>query len=152
MPEEKEIGYGNVKTPKELLDLINNELDWCGGPLGFTSENEACQAAIVIRAENLSFNLPPVPSGGNVLDIQNWCIDAQKIMDEANSPKVEPACTKPVEAEQENKEKQEEMLEPKPPEFLQKLLWVLRYGRNHWKLILLAAMILLFYIIIRLVF
>jgi hypothetical protein len=42
------------------------------------------------------------------------------------------------------KEGEKGILEPKPPEFLQKLLWVLKHGRNHWKLILLAAIILLF--------
>lgn len=36
------------------------------------------------------------------------------------------------------KEKQEGLLEPKLPESLQKLLWMLKYGRKHWKLILLA--------------
>jgi len=37
----------------------------------------------------------------------------------------------------EAKEK-EGVLEAKPPEILQKILWVMRYGRKHWKLILLA--------------
>jgi hypothetical protein len=51
------------------------------------------------------------------------------------------------ETEHENKvvqENQEGVLEPKPPEFLQKLLWICRYGRRHWKLVLLAILILLF--------
>ncbi len=41
------------------------------------------------------------------------------------------------------KVKQKGLLEPKPPEFLQKLLWLLKYGWKHWKLILLAMAILL---------
>jgi len=41
------------------------------------------------------------------------------------------------------KEKQEGILEPKPPEILQKILWVLKYGRRYWWLILLAIFILL---------
>jgi hypothetical protein len=41
------------------------------------------------------------------------------------------------------KDKQEGTLEPIPPEFLQKLLWVLKYGRKHWKIIVLAVIILL---------
>jgi hypothetical protein len=49
-------------------------------------------------------------------------------------------------AEMENKdikEKQEGVLEPKPPEILQKILWVLKYGRRYWLLMLLAVFILL---------
>jgi len=42
-------------------------------------------------------------------------------------------------------EKQEGVLEPKPPEFLQKLLWIMKYGRRHWKLLLLAILILLIF-------
>jgi len=38
--------------------------------------------------------------------------------------------------------KQNGMLEPKPPEILQKILWVLKYGRKHWKLIILAIVLL----------
>jgi hypothetical protein len=51
-----------------------------------------------------------------------------------------------METEQRNetiKDKQKETLEPIPPEFLQKLLWVIKYGRKHWKIILLAVIILL---------
>ena len=36
-------------------------------------------------------------------------------------------------------------LEPKPPESLQKLLWMLKYGRKHWKLIVLFILILLIF-------
>lgn len=41
------------------------------------------------------------------------------------------------------KEKQEGALEPKPPEILQKLLWLKQHGKKYWKLILLAMAILL---------
>lgn len=53
---------------------------------------------------------------------------------------------KPAKTEYENKnlkEKQEGLLESKPPEFLQNLLWIWRDGRTHWKLVLLAIVILL---------
>jgi len=38
---------------------------------------------------------------------------------------------------------QEEILEPKPPEFLQNLLWLWKHGVKYWKLILSAVLILL---------
>ena len=38
--------------------------------------------------------------------------------------------------------KKEGVLEPKPPEILQKLLWLWLYGKEHWKLVLLALLIL----------
>lgn len=41
------------------------------------------------------------------------------------------------------RKEKEGLLEPKPPEFLQKLLWICKYGKRHWKLILLAILILL---------
>ena len=49
------------------------------------------------------------------------------------------------EAEQKNKVvqgEQEGFLEPKPPELLQNLLWVFKYGRKHWRIILLAMFLL----------
>jgi hypothetical protein len=39
-------------------------------------------------------------------------------------------------------EKKEGELEPKPPEFLQNLLWVIKYGKKYWKLIILAIIVL----------
>ena len=42
----------------------------------------------------------------------------------------------------EMKNEQEGYLEPKPPEFLQKMLWVLKHGTKHWKIILLALFVL----------
>lgn len=35
-------------------------------------------------------------------------------------------------------------IEPKPPEIFQKILWILKYGRKHWKLVSLAILIVLF--------
>jgi hypothetical protein len=35
------------------------------------------------------------------------------------------------------------VLEPKPPETLQKILWVLKYGRRHWKLLFAAVFLFL---------
>ena len=49
-------------------------------------------------------------------------------------------------------EEREDLIVPKPPEFLQKLLWLWKYGRKHWILILFAAILLLFYILIQLIF
>jgi hypothetical protein len=44
--------------------------------------------------------------------------------------------------EQDTKREQEGMIEPKPPEFLQNLLWYIKYGLRSWKLILIAMIIL----------
>jgi len=88
--------YEKVKTPKELYELIKAEFKWIditGGSLsgGLSSEclggdSFAYLAAIRIRAENLTLDIPPV--GG---DLRNWCIDAQKIMDKATLPKADTA-------------------------------------------------------------
>jgi len=53
---------------------------------------------------------------------------------------------KPAETEQENKDakrEREEMIQPKPPEIFQKILWIKKYGRKHWKLVFLAILIVL---------
>ena len=47
------------------------------------------------------------------------------------------------------KEKEEGILKPKPPEFLQKLLWFIKYGKKNWGLILLAIIILGIFFSIR---
>ncbi len=36
----------------------------------------------------------------------------------------------------------EGMIEAKPPELFQNILWILKYGKNHWKIIVLAVIIL----------
>jgi hypothetical protein len=41
------------------------------------------------------------------------------------------------------KREQEEFIEPKPPEILQNILWVKKHGRKHWKLLVIAGLILL---------
>ncbi len=43
---------------------------------------------------------------------------------------------------------EEGMIKPKPPEFLQNLLWILKYGRKHWWLLILAALVLCFLFIL----
>jgi hypothetical protein len=61
--------------------------------------------------------------------------------DYINSPKP----NKPPGADHGNKDtksEREEMIEPKPPVFLQNLLWMLKYGIKHLKLLLLAALLL----------
>lgn len=47
------------------------------------------------------------------------------------------------ETEQDTKREQEGMIEPKPPLILQNALWILKYGRKHWKLILLVLSVIL---------
>jgi len=53
---------------------------------------------------------------------------------------------KPAETEQENKDAKREregLIQPKPPEIFQKILWIQKYGRKHWKLVTLAILIVL---------
>lgn len=53
---------------------------------------------------------------------------------------------KPAETEQENKyakREREGMIQPKPPEIFQKILWIQKYGRKHWKLVSFAILIVL---------
>jgi hypothetical protein len=53
---------------------------------------------------------------------------------------------KPAEIEQgdkDTKKEREGMIEPKPPEKLQEILWLLKYGRRHWKLVSVAVFIFL---------
>jgi hypothetical protein len=77
--------YKKVKTPKELYELIISDLEW-NKMVGALYIDKPHQAAMRIRAENLSLDLPPVPSSDEILDIQNWCIEAQKVM-EGEKPK-----------------------------------------------------------------
>lgn len=52
---------------------------------------------------------------------------------------------KPAKTDQCNKDAESERegyLEPKPPELLQKILWVLKYGKKYWKLIIATVIIL----------
>ena len=52
----------------------------------------------------------------------------------------------PAETKQENnnaKREREGMIQPKPPEIFQKILWIQKYGRKHWKLVSLAILIVL---------
>lgn len=56
------------------------------------------------------------------------------------------ATEKPAETKQENKDAKREregMIQPKPPEIFQKILWIQKYGRKHWKLVFLAILIVL---------
>jgi hypothetical protein len=73
--------YEKVKTPKELYELITSELKWFGGSLGYRCIDEAHQAAIRIRAENPSLKFSSVPSSDNPVDMQNWCLENQTVMD-----------------------------------------------------------------------
>ncbi len=52
----------------------------------------------------------------------------------------------PAKTRQENKDAKREregMIQPKPPEIFQKILWIQKYGRKHWKLMSLAILIVL---------
>ena len=42
-----------------------------------------------------------------------------------------------------SKKEQEGMIEPKVPEILQKIMWILKYGKKHWKLVLIAGLFFL---------
>lgn len=48
----------------------------------------------------------------------------------------------PTETEQDTKREREGTIEPKPPEIVQKILWVWKYGRKKWKLLLVAVFLL----------
>ena len=97
--------YQKVNTPKDLYKFIESSIsarnEWIYLPLASLDDrdlSEAQQAAIRIRKENPTYGLPPVPSSSNTVDIQNWCIDAQKIMDEATSQRTETEyCIEPQE-------------------------------------------------------
>lgn len=46
--------------------------------------------------------------------------------------------------QKDTKKEQEGIIEPKPPEILQKILWILMYGRRYWKLLSVAVIFFLF--------
>jgi len=60
---------------------------------------------------------------------------------------------KPAETEQNatpaKGEEREDAIVPKPPEFLQNFLWVYKHGKKHWKLILVAIILLSFFWVIK---
>lgn len=54
---------------------------------------------------------------------------------------------KPIEKKLENKDakmEQEGMIQPKPPEIFQNIIWIQKYGIKHWKLVSLVILIVLF--------
>lgn len=60
--------------------------------------------------------------------------------------KEDSVAEKAAETEQENKDAKREregMILPKPPEIFQKILWIKKYGRKHWKLVSLAILVVL---------
>jgi hypothetical protein len=59
---------------------------------------------------------------------------------------------KPAETEQKNKNmegEREGTIAPKPPDILQKILWILKYGPKNWKLLLIAGLILFILALIK---
>lgn len=79
-------------------------------------------------------------------EIENLSQDLRfcvKIAREKLAAGTQPASGKAGDENKSAKEKQEGALEPKPPEILQKLLWLKQHGKKYWKLILLAMAILL---------
>ena len=68
---------------------------------------------------------------------QKKIVTAVSVFEESKKMNKETTSEKENETRK-SSEKQEGLLEPKAPEILQKILWILKYGRKHWKLILLA--------------
>lgn len=72
--------YETISTPKQLLETIRREMEWdCfdGQEYSFIFKNEAIDAARRLRIRNPQFS--PVPK--TIHDLQDWCIDAQVMLD-----------------------------------------------------------------------
>lgn len=108
--------------------------------------------AVNLWQRNQQLPEPPTTNSNAATDLQNlrqWCIKAEAPTQPEQKPSASGKARENIQAppkiehEKDIKEKRERVLEPKPPEFLQKLLWILKYGKKYWKLILLAILILL---------
>jgi hypothetical protein len=92
------------------------------------------QSTDICECENLSgegvFGIPPEHKEQMIERLQQWKDRALK-----EKSKLQEKLALQT--------KQEGFLEPKPPESLQKLLWIRQHWRKHWKLMLLAIAILL---------
>lgn len=124
----------------------------------------------ILRRIVKSKGLPPVAKtydilcrtrgqcGAKTTDIINWLGTAARdnsgyyraLFADFASPEViadfEKWQEKLAETEQGNKDTESEregMIEPKPPEILAKILWLMQQGKKHWKLLVLAGFILL---------
>ncbi|MGA2679221.1 MAG: hypothetical protein ABSF37_07970 [Sedimentisphaerales bacterium] len=128
--------YPNASPPSALLGNMKEELEGLRADLVcWTGEKNQADLASIKPAETKHKATPTTIININKLgvlgDIQK--VETLQTGDNAHAYR-----------HMKGKEGEKGILEPKPPEFLQKLLWVLKHGRNHWKLILLAAIILLF--------
>ncbi|UCF43247.1 MAG: hypothetical protein JSV99_11855 [Planctomycetota bacterium] len=95
--------------------------------------------------------------GAKTADIIRWLGSAEKdgsgyypaLLEAFSSAQViadlENWQAKPAETRQDIKREPEGTIKPTPPEFLQKLLWILKYGRKYAWLLLLALFLLLFW-------
>ena len=146
-----------AKTPLELgryLDLEMEEYSIGSGGVAINPNTLtlAVRSAIGICRDNPHLIFEDVPE--DIVGLQNWCIKNQRVNDgkvsatgeiDAETSKQHDA-EKPAETKQENKDAKREregMIQLKPPEIFQKILWIKKYGRKHWKLVSLAILIVL---------
>jgi len=93
-----------VNTPTELYNAFTDILKEIQQeyPVGFPGPKDINdtpeykdavlwfqQNALRIRGQNLLLDLAPVPTTSNPVDMLNWCIDAQKIINKATQPKTD---------------------------------------------------------------
>jgi hypothetical protein len=139
-PEAKQIIRKAMTLLVDNLALINE----CKNKYGCFSPLQQCFTAIEQAAS--------WPKTKDLGDCRSWSRDftvchlwggdKRSLADEC----VRYANKVDKETEQENKdtkENQKGVLEPKPPELFQNILWILRYGKKWWWLLLLAALVLL---------
>jgi hypothetical protein len=130
----RRINFGPGKPTSGSVSLIDRNTDE-------TLRQAYAEARNVAkRFCKLDNNLPPLPDVEvlplkGLISISSWC----RSITQYNKP------VKPAEKGQGNKDtkRQEEgMITPKPPELFQNILWMLKYGKKHWKIIALAVIIL----------
>lgn len=107
-------------------------------PTGTLRQNISRDIKYAINSRDLNLMAPLIQQFKRI----QWRLEIESQQEQQRKQTTE----KPAEAEQENKDtkrKWEGEIEPKPPEILQKILWILKYDREHWRLVLLAILVLL---------
>lgn len=120
------VGAKVVKDFAEL-DVLHQEYEsWRAKTL--TEDNEEKFRTVVDRLKGTLYDL------------------ADTLQQIAQISRKELSAETPAETKQENndaKREREGMIQPKPPEIFQKILWIKKYGRKHWKLVSFAILIVL---------
>ena len=147
--EKKKIAFtkDEAKDVEQLLkQLVNNEIDYLStridtifrrkeGPLDFNN-------SILIAVASSRNSIFPVISAD--LNFFISLEDAEKENDSELQIEIDNSDSQEVEtiSKEKNTEGKKDVLKPKPPQIIQNIKWLIYYGPKHWKIVIVAIIIL----------